>query len=130
MRKVLFDVDGTLINGLDQWNRSVVEYAREVFEDGGVIYVWSFGGKDYADRHCGRLLREEGIPTAGGFDKGSLAETIGLIQTLGIEEIVDDSPPYEQELRALGVKVRLVWLNQLTTTMDDSSTALWTTARV
>ncbi len=92
--KVIFDIDGTLIDRFDRWNLDVVEYAREITDAGGTVYVWTGGGADYAETWGRRLMDGHHIPVAGFFGKADLPEVLAL----GLDEMVDDRPNIYREL--------------------------------
>ena len=66
---VAFDVDGTLIDDDDCWRRQVIALAEGFFRAGATLWVWSFGGEDYARQWGIRLLSDHNIPTAVRIDK-------------------------------------------------------------
>ena len=66
---VAFDVDGTLIDDEDNWRPQAISLAEGFFGAGAVIWVWSFGGKDYAREWGRRLAYQEDVPVARTLDK-------------------------------------------------------------
>jgi len=66
---VAFDVDGTLIDDEDGWRTGAVDLARAFVGVGAILWVWSFGGHDYADTWRTRLIIEHGIISARALDK-------------------------------------------------------------
>lgn len=54
-KTVAFDVDGTLIDFDDQPREEIIAKLREHSIRGDVVYVWSGGGIDYAQRVVSRL---------------------------------------------------------------------------
>lgn len=104
MRRVAFDVDGTLIDARGNWNAEVVEFARSITDTGGLVYVWSGGGVGYAENIRQRLLAS-GVPVVKAFGKSQLPEVVEE----GIDEFVDDMPGQLGALESMGLVAR-VWL--------------------
>lgn len=61
MKKIAFDVDGTLIDLFDNTRQEVVDKLMEHQANGDEVYIWSGGGLDYA-RTIARRLSLEDVP--------------------------------------------------------------------
>ena len=55
MGTVAFDVDGTLIDFDDNPREDIIKKLRTHYFEGDIVYVWSGGGIDYAQRVVDRL---------------------------------------------------------------------------
>lgn len=52
---VAFDIDGTLIDDLDNPRYEVIDLLRWFVKNGHEVVVWSGGGEDYAMHWCNKL---------------------------------------------------------------------------
>ena len=74
---VAFDIDGTLINDEDEWRMQAVSLARGFTAAGATLWVWSFGGMEYARIWARRLAVDHAIPIAASHDKLAFLHPIG-----------------------------------------------------
>ena len=93
--RVVFDVDGTLIDDQDSPRWEVIDLLRSLHACGATIGIWSGGGADYA-RHWKERLN------LSGFVDWQAAKDPGLAEQLDLA--VDDGLEFEMP----GVKVLIV----------------------
>ena len=91
---VAFDVDGTLIDDNDGWRTGAIDLATGFVHIGAILWVWSFGGHEYADTWRMRLHRDHGVITARALDKYDWINDQHMNRGEGFPEIdlhVDDT---------------------------------------
>lgn len=79
---IVFDVDGTLIDLFDQPRWEVIDMLRAFYAIGYRIFVWSGGGKGYADM----VVRRLGLSS---FVEETYAKSMDIHVDLAVDDVAD-----------------------------------------